>query len=587
MSNFFHHIKGFCYFSLLSAILLLAGCLPSDVNMKPPITDKTPLNNDGIVVAKVINAGGAALPFNQLTLTPKNINVSKGNKYPRLQSLNDPDGSTSLFASAIPPGEYSVESIRSFFVIGEYFYSLFASGGIELGVFTVEPGKITDLGTFIYYRKVEGDKYSDKLIRIPQTYNQEFIKQYRPFLKYAPTEVLTWEEDGSDTDRLSTYISLSQNPTIFPARHLSASGSLFLVGKLGTILERKPSGEWEQHTLETNADLRAIGTDDKGHVLVGGDQGALFFKAQDAEWQDLSLDIATKVTSVQFLPSGEAVLYTVQNGSGVIWRSFLTNGKPDWKKDYSYTVTKGWQDANNQILNTGEPAFKPATYLQRIESLRRENFLGQDYIRVGIKKSGHDKIFNTLDEVDYKLFKVSADQKIVHEPNALGKMDGIIKAGKISIGIDTPGFWSWTGKEAYYRYDTTLNDWSRIKTHVINCPGVSNKVRKCRVNGEELKRLEDFDFITTPVFVSDTKGYASVRGFHPIPDQRKSYMVSTTDGGENWKKMNVEFPAKFCTDIVPEIDDRIMLYCSGVSGDFYESTDEGKTWKHVRQHEIF
>jgi photosystem II stability/assembly factor-like uncharacterized protein len=30
-----------------------------------------------------------------------------------------------------------------------------------------------------------------------------------------------------------------------------------------------------------------------------------------------------------------------------------------------------------------------------------------------------------------------------------------------------------------------------------------------------------------------------------------------------------------------------MLYCSGVSGDFYESTDEGKTWKHVRQHEIF
>ncbi|ARU28209.1 hypothetical protein [Cellvibrio sp. PSBB006] len=587
MSNLFQGIKGFYFAALAAMIFLLAGCLPSDVNMKPPITDKTPINNDGIVVATVINAGGSSLPFNQLTLTPKNINVSKGNKYPRLVSLNDPDGNTSLFASAIPPGEYTVESIRSFFVIGEYFYSLWATGGVDLGVFSVAPGKVTDLGTFIYYRKVEGEKYSDKLIRIPQTNNQELIKHYRPFIKYSPTEVLTWNEDGSDTERFSTYVSLSQNPTLFSARHMSDGGSLFLTGKLGTILERIPNGEWKQETLDTNADLRAIDTDHKGQLLVGGDQGALYLRDENAQWQDLSLDIGTEVTSIQFLSSGEAAIYTVQNGNGVILHGDLNKGIPEWKKVYSYRVSKGWVDVNDQILNTGEPAFRPPKTWQRVESLRVENFLGQEYVRVGIKKASNGKTFTVIDSVDYKLFKLSSDNKIIYEPNALGRMDGIMDAGKTSIGIDIAGFWSWTGKDSFHRYDANSDSWVKIKTYINNCPKAKNKVRRCTVNGQSMKRIEDFDFIATPVFVSPEKGYASVRSIDIDPEQRKSYLLSTTDGGDTWKKLNVEFPAKFCTDIVPEIDDRIMLYCAGVSGDFYESTDEGKTWKHVRQHQYF
>lgn len=587
MSNFFQKIKGFCYFSLLSITFLLSGCLPSDVNMKPPITDKTPLNNDGIVVATVINAGGSMLPFNQLTLTPKNINASKKNKYPRLQSLDEPYGNRSVFASAIPPGEYSADSIRSFFVIGEYFYSLWASGGVDLGVFNVAPGKITDLGTFIYYRKVEGDKYSDKLIRIPQTNSQAFIEHYRPFLNYTPAEVLTWNDDGSDTERFSTYVSLSQNPTIFSGRHLSDDGSLFLLGKLGTILERTPSGKWEQDTLETNADLHAAATDNKGQLLIGGDQGALFFKGQDAKWQDLSLGMSTEIDSIQFSPSGEATLYGVENGNGVILRGHLHNGKPKWKKDYSYNVRQGWLDANSQIMNTGEPSFKPSTTLQRIDSLRLENFLGQDYIRVGVKKSGVDKVFGALGKIDYKIFKISPDKKIVYEPSASGKMDRIIKAGKAYIGIDIAGFWSWTGKDSYHRYDSASNTWVDIETHINNCPTIKERVRECRVNGQTLKQTENFNFLSVPVFLSPEKAYASVRAAELYSKQREPYMVSTSDGGKTWNKMNIEFPAKFCTDIVPEIDDRIMLHCSGISGDFYESTDEGKTWKHVRQHENF
>lgn len=586
MSNYAKNYKKFISLSLLPALLFLAGCVPSSVNMKPPVTSETPLNNDGVVVARVINAGGWMLPFNQLTITPKNINESKDNKYPRLTSLNDPDGTTSLFASAIPPGEYSVESVRSFFVIGDYFYSQWAPGGVDLGVFKVAPGKITDLGTFIYYRKVEGDKYSDRLIRVPQTNNQDMINQYRSFLKYSSADVLTWNEDGSDADRFSSYVSLSQNPTLFTERYISKNGSLFMLGKLGAVLERTVSGEWRQDALDTNADLNAIAQDAKGQLLVGGDQGALFFRGQDSKWQNLSLDVGTKIDSIQFIPTGEALIYTIQNGVGVILRGNPAKGKSAWKKHYSYVANKGWRDANEQALNTGEPEVKVVNNKQRIVSLRFETFLGRDYIRVATQQSGYDNEFNTLDQVDRKLFRIASDTQLTYEAEMAGKMDRITQAGNVSLGVKVAGFWSWTGKDGYFRYDSATNSWAEIKTSVNNCTGVIAKNAKCKVNGKVLSRTSGFNFISTPVFVTAEKGYASVRP-SLLVNQNEPYMVVTDDGGKNWKKLSTEFPGKFCTDMVPEMTDRIMLYCAGVSGDFYESIDEGKTWKHVRQHQVF
>lgn len=590
MSTYFKYCKRILLLPLLSVFLLLAGCFASSVNMKPPITSEAPINNDGIVVARVINAGGFILPFNQLTITPKNINESKDNKYPRLTSLNDPSGSTSLFASAIPPGEYSVDSARSFFVIGEYFYSMWASGGVDLGVFKVAPGKITDLGTFIYYRKVDGDKYTDRLMRIPQTNNQDMINQYRPFLKYNPTDVLTWNDDGSDTDRFSSYVSLSQNPTLFTERYLSESGSLFLLGKLGAVLERTPAGEWNQDALDTNADLHAIAQDAKGQLLVGGDQGALFFRGQDAKWQDLSLDIGTKINSIQFMPSGDALVYTVQNGMGVVLRGNPAKGKSAWEKHYSYVANKGWYDANGQALNTGEPqakAIKNNKSKQRVVSVRFETFLGRDYIRVGIQQSGNDNEFDTLDRVDNKLFRIASDSQLAYEAEMAGKMDRITQAGNVNLGVKVAGFWSWTGKDGYFRYDSATNNWVEIRTVVNNCPSLIAKKTSCKINGKTFSRTSGFNFISTPVFVTAEKGYASVRLSLLVGDNKDPFMVVTTDGGKNWKKMGAEFPGKFCTDMVPEMTDRIMLYCAGVSGDFYESLDEGKNWKHVRQHQVF
>lgn len=598
--------------SVLFFSVFLTGCLTSVVNIREPITQETPITHDGIVVAKVITASGAVLPFNQFTITPKDVNKSKENQYPRLVSLDDPDGGVSLFASSVPPGEYSVDSVRSFHVIGEYFYSVWAIGGVELGVFNVEPGKITDLGTFIYYRKVEGDKYMDKLIRIPDTNNQPFINFYRPFLKYDPANVLSWTDDGLNADRFANYAALAQNPTVFTERYLSPTGSLFLLGKLGTILERKKSGEWSQDILDTNAEFNSIVQNEKGQLMVAGEQGTLFFKGLNGKWKDLSFDIGTKIGSVKLSFNGDAIIYAVQNGRAVILSGNPANEKVDWKKLYYYSASKGWHDGNDLALVTGDTMEKTAEekaaeakgksssktkvkkttkrkpQLLRISSFELEEFLGQEYLRLTIQKSGYDGKFNVFDPSSRKLFSISKDMKsIQYESKMSGEMDGIINAGSTSLGVKKAGFWSWTGKDSYYRFDRQANNWTEIKTYLDQCPGLSEKSTKCLLNGKKVSRKEHFNFLGIPVFVDLNKAYATVRTYVTFTGESKTYLVRTLDGGQYWQKLGAELPGKFCTDIVPEIHDRILLHCSGVSGDFYESLDEGKTWNHVRQHENF
>ena len=585
MSNLSINIKSLFSFLFFSFCLILAGCVPSAVNMKPPVTSTTPLTTDGVVVAKVINVGASVLPFNQLTITPKDVKASKDAKYPRLQSMEDPHGDTSLFASAVPAGEYSLESVRSFFFIGEYIYSTWADGGVDFGVFKVEPGKLTDLGTFIAYRKVEGDKYSTRLIRIPNSDNADLIKQYRPFLNYSKDNLLTWQDDGLDNDRQSAYLALAQNPTIFTDRYLSPSGSLFMLGKLGAILERTKSGEWKDHLLETNSDLYAIAEDAKGRLIVGGAQGALFFKDK-TDWKDISFDASTRIDGIKWLANGDVLLYMAQNGTGVIMQGNPAQAKTDWKKISSYVNYKGWQDALGNPLMTNEIMPKEIRSRQRVMSLGLETFLGNEYVRVAIQQAGGNKEFNTMDRVDSKLFKVSANNQLTYETELSGKMDRIFQAGQVSIGLKIAGFWSWTGRDAYYRYDTDSKTWVEIKTSVDNCPGAKIEVKRCKVDGKSLLRNETFRFISRPLFMTQNKGFATVQ-VTAVYEQRDPIMVETTDGGKSWKKSKTTFPGKFCTDLIPEITDRIMLYCSGVSGDVYESTDEGKSWKHVREHGNF
>ena len=158
-----HTFKAYVCFIIL---FILGGC-SSGVNMLPTLSEKNmPKENQGVVVVRVINASAYPLPFNQVTITPKNLNESKKIKPSRLRALPVATTGSTIFSSPVTSGSYSLDSIRSFHIQGEFWYSRWAPADAKFGTFDVEAGKVTDLGTIIYYPKPEQDKYLNTILHM-------------------------------------------------------------------------------------------------------------------------------------------------------------------------------------------------------------------------------------------------------------------------------------------------------------------------------------------------------------------------------------------------------------------------------------
>jgi hypothetical protein len=154
-----HHSLSKNVFVILT-LLLLGGCA-NQVNMLPSLQKTTNIADDqGVVVARIINASNYRFPFNQLTVNPENVNESTTIKPERLVAIKQSVGGSTVFSAPIKAGHYSLSSIRAFHVVGDYSYSRFVSADAQMGTFEVKPGVVTDLGTLIYYPKVQEDKYT-------------------------------------------------------------------------------------------------------------------------------------------------------------------------------------------------------------------------------------------------------------------------------------------------------------------------------------------------------------------------------------------------------------------------------------------
>ena len=104
-------------------------------------------------------------------------------------------------------------------------------------------------------------------------------------------------------------------------------------------------------------------------------------------------------------------------------------------------------------------------------------------------------------------------------------------------------------------------------------------------------RTRQFSFRSAPWFKNRLEGVAIVslsrletwsRDQAPVVK-----ILKTTDGGNLWLDTGNSLPNEYCSRLIPEVTDRILLSCSGATGDFYESVDEGATWKQVREHQNF
>lgn len=561
--------------------------------MVEPITEKSKINNTkGLVTAKVVNAGPYPLPFNQLTITPDNVNESKEIKSVRLESSESLATGTTFFASEVKSGTYALSSIRSFYSRGDYWYSKFAVSDAQMGTFDVKPGQVTDLGTLIYYPKPDGDLYKDVLMRLP-TYQNVLgatLAQHFPFFKFQNEQVLSWHEDELDEERNALYSSIVQNPLLFGKRFKGPSGDLHFLSKLGVFLTLAPTGEFLIDAVDTNDELTTVAEDRYGSIAIADSTGNLFYKKVNDEWQKLEVQLAPRIHDLKFAKSGELEIISSQLTDLYVQTLNLDtmqlttlntfNHNKSWQH-INYSRKKAQKDSGNPYKKAKAPDMRKLTNVYTYEE-RGVNYITIRGITLGSELAfgGGNTLTFSYDPGTWSINSEAVDKDI----------DLILPAGTKNLGIEYAGFWSWNGQPTYYLIDNKEN--RELETIAFGCmSGQLTPKYRCSSGRKNLKK-KSIGLTTIPVFINDKVAYTVGRisaseqvlleAFN-IEDDEQPQILKTVDGGKHWIVTGHITPKKYCTNLVPEVDDKLLIYCNGASGDFYESIDEGKTWQQVRE----
>ena len=583
---------------LLAVIFILGGCA-GGVNMLPTLAEKNlPKTEEGVVVVRVINASAYPLPFNQFTITPKNLNESKNIKPSRLEALPIVTTNSTIFSAPVKSGSYSLSSVRAFHVRGDYWYSRWAGADAQFGTFEVEPGKVTDLGTVIYYPKPEKDKYINTLLRHPVLDKGKTLKEHFSFYSFDDEQVITWAEDDYQEQRDSLYASIAQNPVTFNKKYLAPDNTMYFIGKLGVIMYRTPEKDWELDAVDTDYDLVAIKQSPNGALVVGGDEGVIFYKIPDGDWQNISIDNSHHIEDFYFSSDNKLTAVSRQEKKLHIMSLSLNSDKPQWQTLTTFDYINGWKNTDplyqiKEEENTKKKTKKTKKKTKRIVSAELSQYKGEHIIAIKYQPMRQNIAFGVGDILTFK-YDPKTWQVVSFENEV--DIDREFNAGAAKLGVEYAGFWSWTSKPSYYKLDKNSKNWHEIATSIKSCKSDSQQLKGdvCvdNTDNKPIKAHNDaFSFTSIPWFSSNENGVAiasfSDYSFWTGQRNNETKIIKTQDGGKSWQITDYKLPNKYCTQIVNEVQDSILLSCNGVSSDFYESNDNGQTWQLVREQESF
>jgi photosystem II stability/assembly factor-like uncharacterized protein len=578
MQTMYHHVqvaKQIVLVALISSTIV--GC--GEVNVRPTLTAETVVAAEqGIVVARFVDAGGTLLPFNQLTIAPKNVNESSSVKPDRLIAIDKDSDGNSVFAAPVDAGSYALSSFRAFHVIGEYIYDRFVAVDATFGTFQIRPGEVTDLGTIVFYLKPVGDKYEEVLVRVPGTSNGEVLDAYLPFQSYQPNRLLTWDDDGLESDRQSLYVSVVQSPTEIETVYEAPDGTILFLAPLGVILERDPSGNWSTDAVDTNLQMFAVAQSETGDRAVAGSEGQIFFRpAGGSKWQDISLGKDKRIDSLEFASDGQLIaLVRTYNTLSVKKRS--TAGA--WTDINRYKPNRGWEQEESSKLFVRRRATEP----RRLDAATFSEFEGRRYVEIGMRPTA----YNRLASMKTRLFEYDPQTYLMKGVDKPKKVLFETDAGALKLAVKEAGIFSWRGQPTYLRSDAQAG-WVELNTQIRTCYGVQWTSKPCS-DATKPKR-KALRFTSAPWFRDENNGVALARVDVPLAGEEDASsmprILITEDGGANWTLTDREVPSRFCGSLIPQVDDRLLLSCRGANGDFFESTDDGASWTQVREHQDF
>lgn len=569
---------------LICFTFLCSACSINKVNILPTLSPGQAPSKKGLVIARVIDATNVGLPINQLTIIPQNLNESKKIKPSRLIALQSRMNGTTVFASPVDPGNYSLASISAFHSRGTIQHGYFAHIDSQFGLFQVKAGQVTDLGAIVYYRKPQGDRYVDTVLRVDDAHGGEVLKENYPSYKGDLSEILTWKEDGLSDQRQAQLASVAQNPTTFNNRYLAPDGSVYFLAKLGVIIYLQPDAGWGMDAVDTNLDLNAIAVSRNGRIAVGGSEGVIFYKPRGGEWTDVSLDADYDVEALRFSPNGDLDVVARTRFKLSVFRTELDLSSGEWRELNSFVSETGWKHRNVQGDNHGRP------WGRRISSVELMEIDGANHITVFYHHWKQNPVFA---HINSEIFVYDPETWEMRVPATSPTIMRIRDAGAVKVGIETIRLANGRWRNSYYRYDSDNAKWEKIVTAERICAYIlaSDGEPTCIITNGARPKLRHFSFVSLPWFKNNREALAAVRfldTYSPSGIAKGDVqIVKTKNGGKSWYITNLKLPREQCISIVTEVIDRLIISCNGASGDFFASNDGGETWEHTRQHEDF
>lgn len=532
---------------LLSSVTLVS-CMTSNVLMIPAASDDQQLvnGNEGVLLVQVADTTpfGRWYPANQLTVAPKDVNEDETNKFPRLQAAEGHNGSTRFFFSTLPPNEYSLSSIRAFESLGDAWFSQFYPASIDLGTFTIEPGKVTDLGVLAIYIKRSGEDYYFDTIRIPsEGRTADVFKAEAPNLASGFANLddpLTWHPDANEADRDAEYSAAVNRQTVYADAFVDQSaGLLMFPSRLGVYVKRDVNGLWELDAVPDDVELRQVTRVDGADVVVTEFNEILRRARVESEWE--SIEAPGGDGELMYIGHHETAGFIAvrQSDDGVsVWMTPELGGT--WNNAGSFVPELGFFASLDQNLLGIDQDIEGASYVLFGDDLLLA--LRRDLYRFNV----HQKTFTEI-----KLPKADSVQVrngFITVSNSMAD-----SAGRVSFD----GGQTWANTRGYF-----VDERDDVEKKAVR--RASSEPPKVKLQGH-------------PIFIDEKLGFAINEKGRRKDDT--ALLIATTNGAQTWVAQPDFAPLpEGCGQLILATNEELLLSCF-LSGEFYRSVDGGKSWQ--------
>ena len=531
---------------LLSSIAL-ASCMTSDIMMIPAASDdqQVAVGNEGILLVQVADTTpfGRWYPANQLTVAPKVVNEEDTNKFPRLEAAEGYKGSTQFFYSKLPPNEYSLKSIRAFKSLGEAWFSQFYPADIDLGTFTIEPGKVTDLGILVIYIKRSGEDYYFDTVRIPsESRTADEFRAAAPGLAASLANLddpLTWHPDANEADRDAEYSAAVNRQIVYGDAFVDQSaGLLMFPSRLGVFIKREVNGIWELDAVSDDVELRQVTRVDGADVVVTEFNEIFLRAAGESEWESVAAPVGPgELMYIGHHETAGVIAVRQSDDSVSVW---MTPQLGDtWNNAGSFVPELGFFASLDQSLLGIDQDIEGASYVLFGDDLLLA--LRKDLYRFNV----HQKTFTEI-----KLPK--ADSVQVRNGFITVRHSSTNSAGRVSFD----GGQTWVKTQGFFIDERDVEKKPARRG--------SSDLPKVKLQGH-------------PIFIDEKLGFAINKKGNKKDDT--PLLLSTRNGAQSWVARPEFAPLpKGCGQLILATNEELLLSCF-LSGEFYRSVDGGKSWK--------